>query len=199
LRPAVVAAQAPREALPDLVRDESEAPLIFVSFGTVVDSDLSLLRMVLEALRDLDARLLATTGPNQDPAAVGDQPANVSVVGFIPREDVLGSVLACCAATVTHAGAGTMLRGLAHGLPQLSIPRAGDQFINAAACEKAGAGLTLRPHALTAQAVRAAAERMLSDPGLSSGAARVADEIGGMPPPEKVARILADRFAAAST
>jgi UDP:flavonoid glycosyltransferase YjiC (YdhE family) len=194
MRPAVAGRQVDVEALQPLVRDQAEGPFVFISFGTVVDRGLSLLRSVVEALRDLEVRLLVTTDPRADPAWLGPQPPNVHVAGFIEQEEAFEGLLASCAAAITHGGAGTVLRGLAHGLPQLTMPRAADQVLTAGACERAGVGVMVPPEAAANGAVRAATERVLSDPELGRRAARVGAEIARMPPPEEVTQVLVDRF-----
>ena len=82
---------------------------------------------------------------------------------------------------------------LARGLPQLCLPQAADQFRNAEGGAQAGASLTLRPGAVTGDSVRAAVERLLSDPQLRAGVQRVAAEIERMPSAEEVAAFLAER------
>jgi len=49
-----------------------------------------------------------------------------------------------CRAIVHHGGIGTMAKGLQAGLPQLIVPRAYDQFDNAARAVRLGFGLDLR-------------------------------------------------------
>jgi UDP:flavonoid glycosyltransferase YjiC (YdhE family) len=194
MRPGVAARQIDLAALPALARDQTQSPLVFITFGTVVDKDLSLLRTVVEALRDLDLRLVVTTDPRADPAWLGPQPANVHVAGFVGREEVFAGLLARCAAAVTHGGAGTVLTGLAHGLPQVSMPRTAHQVLTAEACERAGVGVVLPPQAVSKDTIRSATERVLSIPDLSRGAQRMAAEIAQMPPPEQVTQVLVDRF-----
>ena len=46
-----------------------------------------------------------------------------------------------------------MFGALKHGLPQLVIPQGGDQFMNAEACQKAGAALSLAPAEVSAEAI----------------------------------------------
>jgi len=50
-----------------------------------------------------------------------------------------------CAAVISHAGSGTTLAVLAHGLPQRLIPQGTDQFVNADRCVQSGAGHACYP------------------------------------------------------
>lgn len=187
LRP-VAYATGSGDALPDWPAEYSDYPLVYVTFGTAPGA--SPVAMVLEALRDLAARIVVTVGPQGDPAQLGEQPANVRVARYIPQTELLGS----CSAVVSHAGSGTFLGALAQGLPQLCLPSGADQFLNAEACATAGAGLTLMPDDVTPRSVRAAVEQLLGDEQLKSGALSVSKEIARMPRPTEVATILADQF-----
>ena len=100
------------------------------------------------------------------------------------------AVLARCTAVVSHGGSGTFLGALAHGLPQLCLPQAADQFRNAEGGIRSGAALVLAPAETTPDSVRSAVERLLSDPAIRAGAERVAAEITAMPGPDDVVSLL---------
>jgi UDP:flavonoid glycosyltransferase YjiC (YdhE family) len=134
---------------------------------------------------------VATTGPLADPADLGSQPANVRVERFIPQDELLPG----CALVASHAGSGTFLGALAHGLPQLLLPQAADQFLNATAAAQGGVGVVVTPEELTVASVREAALRVLGDASFAERAGRVADEIAAMPTPEEAAAALERRFA----
>ena len=79
-------------------------------------------------------------------------PASVRIAPFLPQ----AAVLPHCRAVVSHAGAGTMLGALCHGLPQLCLPQGTDQPSNTAALLPTGAALALQPDEITAASVAAA-------------------------------------------
>jgi UDP:flavonoid glycosyltransferase YjiC (YdhE family) len=184
LRPVGAAAAAERE-LPPLVTEVSERPLVYVTFGTVFN-DVQPLRAVVEGARGADVRLVVTVGPEADPAALGPQPAHVHVERYLPQDQVLG----LCSAVVSHAGSGTFLAAAASGLPQLCVPQGADQFLNAAACARSGAGIALTTPP-TADEVRTALERLLAEPAFTAAAARLALDVAAMP----TAQDVADRLA----
>ncbi len=190
LRPVTYAADG-EEAVPEWIMRIADEPLVYVTFGTVLSTDVSLLSAVVAALRELPLRVVVTVGPDRDPAVLGEQPANVHVARYIPQSQLIP----LCAAVVSHAGSGVFLAALAHGRPQLCLPQFADQFLNAAVCVRAGAGLALQPENVTAPAIRAAADQLLSDPDLRGAATRIGQEIARMPEPGEVAQIIANRFA----
>jgi hypothetical protein len=169
--------------------DSSEA-LLWVTFGTVWNEDLALFSTAVEAVSALPVHVVVTLGPGHDPGALGEQPSNVEVAAFIPQAELLPR----CAAVVSHAGSGTFLAALAAGAPQVLLPVAADQFLNAEAARAAGVAVALWPDEVSVASVRSATERVLGDPGMREAAGRVRDEIAAMPTPEAVADELARRF-----
>jgi UDP:flavonoid glycosyltransferase YjiC (YdhE family) len=190
LRPETFVTGGDEDLPPWITSGPSTAPLVYVTFGTVFNSNPGLVATVAEALRDLPLRVVVTLGPTGDPEALGAQPENVHVTRYIPQTQLLPH----CTAVVSHAGSGTLLAALGRGLPQLCLPQAADQFGNAAACAGAGAARALLPGAVSVGAVRAEMEAVLSDPGIRAAAERIGGEIRAMPGPAEVAGIIAARF-----
>jgi len=176
----------------DAVGDDSRAPvvagdrpLVYLTFGTVFN-DAALFASAMAGIARLDVDVLVTVGPAADPAALGPVPPNVRVERYIPQT----AVLPHCAAVVSHAGSGTFLATLGVGIPQLCLPQAADQFINARQGAAAGAAITLVPDEASAEAIGDAVVRLLGETGFSAAAARVREEIEGMPSPDAVGAVL---------
>jgi UDP:flavonoid glycosyltransferase YjiC (YdhE family) len=161
--------------------EQASPPIVYVTFGTVFNA-VNVFAPVLDATAVLDATFVVTVGPLSDPAVLGTVPANVMVERYVPQSLLFDR----CAAVVSHAGSGTFLGALAQGLPQVCLPQAADQFVNAAACERIGAGIALAPPAVTADAVAGALRRVLDDPTFRAGAAIAAATIASMPSPDEV-------------
>ena len=167
--------------LPDAFRRLPQPHTVYLTLGTVYSSAESW-RSLLEAVADLPVNVLATTGTTVDPAELGTLPTNVAVERYVPQ----ALVLPACSAVICHAGAGTALGALAHGLPLVLLPMGADQFGNAAAVETAGAGIVLDPQAATPAAIRAALIAVLADDSYRRAARRVADSIAALPSPDEV-------------
>jgi UDP:flavonoid glycosyltransferase YjiC (YdhE family) len=180
-----MAAMAALATLPGAMR-MPEAPLVYLSLGTVLQRP-ELLRTALSALSGLPVRLLVSTGPEGDPALLGPLPPNVHAERFIAQNELLPH----CRLVVSHGGSGTLLAACAHGIPQLVLPQMADQFANANALQRSGAGLALTIGAgQTAYAIREAAEQLLVQPGFAGIAAGLSREIARMPGADTVARLL---------
>jgi MGT family glycosyltransferase len=139
--------------------EDDARPLVVVSLSSTYMAQEHVLERAIEGLGRLDARVLVTTGPAIDPA--GFSPAeNTAVVRSAPHATVFPEA----AAVVTHAGMGTVTRGLVAGVPLVCLPMGRDQFDVAARVVHAGAGIRLRTRA-TPAAIAAAVERAIREPG----------------------------------
>jgi UDP:flavonoid glycosyltransferase YjiC (YdhE family) len=165
-------------------------PLVYVTFGTVFNRDLSLIATVVEGVRALPVQVVVTLGPGRQPGALGDQPSSVHVAEYIPQAELLPR----CAAVVSHAGSGTFLAALAQGLPQLVLPQAADQFLNASAGAQAGVARAIPAGEITAERVREELERVLNDPAIAASAQAMSAEVAAMPSAGDVANDLAQRY-----
>ena len=131
----------PREtpvSLPDWWRG-SDAPLIYMTFGTVL-GHMSIaaetFRMALKAVERTHARVLLTVGRRFDASTLGPVPANVHLEPWIDQARVLDHAdLVVC-----HGGSGTTLAALAAGVPLVIVPLFADQFENARRIAAARAG-----------------------------------------------------------
>ena len=152
-------------------------PLVLVSFSTgpYWDQSSRILR-TLEALSGYDCRVLVTAAAADVPADL--VPDNAAVVARIPHDQVLPDV----AVTITHAGHGTVMASLKHGVPLLCLPNsAADQPILAAQAAALGVGLALDGELASPADIRAATDRLLTDPSYARNARRLAREIAAAP------------------
>jgi MGT family glycosyltransferase len=170
--------------LPARSRSSSTPETVYFSLGTMW-ADVAVVQSVLDALADLPLRVVATLG-NLDAAQLS-APSRVELHTFVPQEEILPDA----SLVIHHAGAGTMFGALAHGLPQLALPQAADNFVNAQMLADAGPGIVLMPGEVTPAAVRHAVERLLDEPGFAHSAQAIAAEIASMPGPDEVATALA--------
>jgi hypothetical protein len=177
MRPAVGAASLPEEAPEWLTGLGVARPLVYLTAGTEAASLLAPWAAALEAVAALDIDVVATTGPMVDQAALGTIPANVRLERFLPQQLLLERA----AVVASHGGAGTVLGAARHGVPQLLFPIAADQWENADAVARAGAGLVCEEARRSASELGEALQRLLTEPGHRRAAQGVADEIAQMP------------------
>ena len=151
--------------------EDDDRPLVVVSFSSTYMAQERVLLRTIQALGDLPARVLVTTGPAVDPASL-TTPSNVAAVRSAPHAEVFPRA----AVVVTHAGMGTVTRALTCGVPLLCLPMGRDQLDIAARVVHAGAGLRLRAGA-SPRAIGGAVKRLLSEPSFREAAHLVGSEM----------------------
>lgn len=164
---------APQAVVTDPVPavEDGAAPLVVVSFSTSDMGQTAVLQRVLDGLASIAARVLVTTGLSVDPRALR-VPANATVVGHVPH----AAVLPRASVVVTHAGMGTVMAALAHGVPLVCMPMGRDQFFNAQRVAELGAGRIVASDA-DGSLIADAVTEVLADATLREGAKRMATDI----------------------
>ncbi|MET0334122.1 MAG: nucleotide disphospho-sugar-binding domain-containing protein, partial [Rhizobacter sp.] len=156
--------------------------LVYLSLGTLLNRP-ELLRTVLAALSGLPLRVVVATGPDVDPEQLQPLPPMVLAQHHVPQAQLLPH----CQIVISHGGAGTVYAAGAHGLPQLVLPQMADQFVQAAALERSGAGLSLLGAEQNLYAIRHAVQRLLGEASFRGTASWLANEIAKMPSTDEVA------------
>jgi MGT family glycosyltransferase len=139
-------------------------PLVVVGLSSTYMRQEGLLERILAGLATLPVHVLATTGPELDPAEVR-APAGIELRRYVPHSGVLPRA----DLVITHAGTGTLMAAAAHGVPSICIPLGRDQPTNATRAADLGIAVALPPdaepghiastvrNALASNALRAAA------------------------------------------
>ena len=104
---------------------------------------------------------LLTVGPEGDPGQFGEQPPNVRIARS-SRKPRCSQLHGGRLHTPDRARCSRHWRAAS---PTSVLPQAADQFQNAEACVRAGAGFAFEPGEVTAPALRAAVERCSTSPG----------------------------------
>lgn len=183
-------------------------PLVLVSFGSVAAGEHlpfypHLYRAAIDALAPLPVRVLVTIGAARDLTALGPLPANVHVEEWVAQDAVLPQT----AAAVIHGGYGSTLGALRHGVPLAVLPLfSSDQFANARAVERAGAGIAVganddgrpvlappRPE-LVAQ-LGPAVEALLGEPSYARVARDIAAAAAALPAVDAAVDVIATAYA----
>jgi UDP:flavonoid glycosyltransferase YjiC (YdhE family) len=161
-------------------------PRVVVTMGTILPGRAASMAAILDGLEQLPVEVVAAVGPDLDPANLGPRPPSTRVVRYVP----ISALLDGASLLVFHAGSGTMLAGLAAGVPLVVLPVAADQPENAERCVAAGVAVELAIDARGADDVHAAAARVLADPSYAAAAERLRDEIAAMPAPAELVPFL---------
>jgi MGT family glycosyltransferase len=162
-------------------------PVTYLTLGTIFNLESGdLFERALAGLRKLPGSVFVTVGSDLDPENVGPQPANVHVHRFVPQSLLLPR----CDLVVSHAGSGSVIGALAHGLPMVLLPMGADQPLNAARAEALGVARVLDAVAATPADIQGAATTALSQPGYRREAELIRDEIRALPGPEHALELI---------
>ena len=178
----------PGDVLPERVVALPSERTVYLTLGTVFNAAAEF-AVPLDALRDLPVNVVLTCGYGAEPEAFEPLPPNVAVEQYVSQ----ALLLPRCSAVVCHAGAGTIIGALAHGVPLVCLPRGADQFGNAEQISRIGAGITLLPNQVSAETIRDATRSVLDDDSYAAAAASVKTEIERLPDPSAVVEELVRR------
>lgn len=168
-----------------VTRSTDDTPTVYFTLGTVYAST-ELMSRVIAALRNVEANAIVTVGRSIDPAMFGPQPDHLRIEHFIPQAELLPRA----DLVVSHAGSGTLMGALAHGLPSILFPMGADQPHNARRCTELGAAVTLDPTTATPDEIRAAVSSVLSSHPHREAAQRIQQEINALPSVEQAVQHL---------
>jgi MGT family glycosyltransferase len=175
--------------LPDWA--ERDGPLVYVTFGSVAGAlppFAGVFRAALDALADLDGRVLMTVGRAVDPDGLGPLPPNARVAQWLPQD----AVLAQAAAALGHGGFGTTTGALVAGVPQVVVPLfSSDQLVNGDHVAAVGAGVAVPRGPEHVAEACAEIPRLLADSAYAAAAGRVAAAFAELPRPAEAVPVLA--------
>jgi UDP:flavonoid glycosyltransferase YjiC (YdhE family) len=159
-------------------RPDATEPAVLVSLSTYAFPGMAgRLQALLDAAGELDARVVATTGPAIDPGDLRAAP-NTELHRFVPHAEVMPAV----SLVVGHGGHGTTMQALAHDVPVLVMPMHPflDQPMVGASVAAAGAGAVVRRSAKPVELVPVLAA-LLADGPHRAAAARLGAAIRALP------------------
>ena len=188
---------------PDIQLHRSEAPiqisrhadqkLIYIAVGTVYAANLEFLRSCLRAFTGDRYQVIMSTGKAIDPALLDPIPHNFTIAQYVPQLAVLRQA----DVFITHGGMSSLSEAIMLHVPMIVTPNTIEQSINAAALERLNAGMYLEPGIQTADTLRAAVEKIFSDPSWSAGIDRLRQsflDAGGVNRAADAIQLLKDNY-----
>jgi len=146
-------------------------PLAVISLSSTFQNQYAAIQSAVDALTGQEVRGLVTLGPALDKDRFR-VPDNVRIVSAAPHSEVFP----LADLVITHAGHGTIMKALAHGLPLVCLPMGRDQNDNAVKVEHHGCGIALSRKAGPGK-IRKAILEVLSDNAYRQSARSFREEI----------------------
>lgn len=180
--------QSGDERMPAWIDELAARPTAYLTLGTSALFNVrpSIFRAFIDGLADESLNLIVAVGRNTDPADIGPTPPNVRIERYIPQTLVFPR----CDLVICHAGSGTVMAALAHGLPLVLVPLGADQPQNARRCADLGVACTLDEKTLNPAGARAAVLDVLVSPSYRAHAEELRAEIETLPTPEQAVTVL---------
>lgn len=169
-----------------------DAPLIYVSLGTIFNDRPDFFRACIHAFGNTSYRVVMAIGKNIRPDAFGLVPENICMAEYLPQLELLPRA----SVFITHGGMNSVSEAAWYGTPMLVAPQVGDQVFIAHQITKLGAGEQMDSHIVTPDQLRADLERVRGNPRYRQGSRKIGDSFraaGGIP------KALADLDAFLST
>jgi zeaxanthin glucosyltransferase len=146
-------------------------PLVYASFGTILNGREEAFEAVASACEPLGVQLVMSAGGRDLPAR--DWPGSAIVVRYAPQLEMLKR----CSLFITHAGLNSVLESLSAGIPMVAVPITNDQPAVAARLQRSGAGKVVPIGRLSTERLRTAITAVLGDETHRVSALRLQSEI----------------------
>lgn len=143
--------------------------LIYISMGTVINDNLKFYKECIKAFGGTEYQVIMSVGKLVNIADLGEIPANITVEPFVDQMAVLEKA----DLFFSHCGMNSASESLYHRVPLVTFPQTSEQGAVATRAEMLGAGVRLKK--VSAEAIRAAAETVLSTPSYRESASALAD------------------------
>lgn len=151
--------------------EKETRPIVLVSLSSTFQNQKPTIDNIIKALSTLDVLGIVTLGPAMENEQFVRHD-NILLLKSAPHNQILPYV----STIITHAGHGTVMRGLSFGKPLICMPFGRDQVDNAALAQHHGAGLKISKNA-SHKKIRIAVKQVLKDENFTTSAVKLAREI----------------------
>jgi len=162
----------------------NDAPLLYLSFGSLGAGDVTLLQRLVAALGKLPYRALVNVGAHKDQYA--DLPPNVIVEGWFPQPSVIPQV----DVVIHHGGNNSFTECLLFGKPAIIMPFAWDGHDNATRVQETGHGFRVNRADWTEAELAAHIDACLHDAALRARVAATSASMRMQDGPARAAQLL---------
>jgi MGT family glycosyltransferase len=162
----------------------NDAPLLYVSFGSLGAGDTDLLKRIIAALGKSRYRALVNVGDYMD--SYDDVPPNVHIAGWYPQPSVIPQV----DAVIHHGGNNSFTECLYFGKPAIVMSYVWDGHDNGMRLQETGHGFRMDRYEWTEDELLAKIEAMLTDPAMTDRLAKISAHMQSKSGAEKAADLL---------
>ena len=147
--------------------------LIYISYGTVVNDDLSFFKMCIDAFKNSPYQVIISLGNRHDASVFSDIPKNIIIKKYVNQLAVLEKA----DVFITHGGMNGISESLYYGVPMVMIPDTFEQRYNVLRVKQSGAGIYLKKVKVTKERLLHAVERVLTEKHFSLSAKKMQENL----------------------
>lgn len=166
-------------------KKNADAPLIYVSFGSLGCGDTRTLQHLIDALGRLPVRVLMNVGGYLE--SYSNVPENIILENWFPQPSVIPQV----DAVIHHGGNNTFTECLYFAKPAIIMPYVWDGHDNATRIHETGHGLKMHRNNWTHDEFARNLQYILTDSGMRQRLAATSASMRRQPGPQKAAALLA--------
>ena len=148
-----------------------DAPLVYVSFGSLGAGDTDLLKRIIAAFAGKPYRVLVNVGDYFD--AYDAPPPNVHLANWYPQPSVIPQT----DAVIHHGGNNSFTECLYFGKPALIMPYVWDGHDNATRVAETGHGLAMHRYDWTDEDLLTAVDTLIGDPAMRDRLGRTSNQM----------------------
>lgn len=164
--------------------EHDDAPLVYVSFGSLGAGDTDLLKRIIAAFAGKPYRVLVNVGDYLD--AYDSPPPNVHLASWYPQPSVIPQV----DAVIHHGGNNSFTECLYFGKPALIMPYVWDGHDNATRVAETDHGLALNRYDWTDEDLLRAVDTLIGDPATRDRLGRTSSQMQEADGPGFAAQLL---------
>jgi MGT family glycosyltransferase len=165
-------------------RKNNDAPLIYVSYGSLGSGDVDLLKRVIAALGKMPVRALVNVGDYMDQYT--EIPENVIIDKWFPQPSVIPLV----DAVIHHGGNNSFTECLYFGKPAIIMPYVWDGHDNATRVQETGHGYKLDRYDWTEEELADKLLGMISDKKMKAKLKKTSKSMRAKHGPTKAAKVI---------
>ncbi len=155
--------------------DDAGLPWVLITLSTSPQfGDLAIVTAALEALKALDVRVLVTLAPEHDLDLLGNIPVNVHLTRYYPHSQVLSQ----CILVISHAGHGSVMKAMIHGIPMVLVPWGRDQPGVAIRAKRLGVATVVPKSQCNGDTVAKAIRQAVEEPQFKENAQILSNRLG---------------------
>lgn len=143
--------------------------VVYISLGTINTKFVDFYKKCMEALHDMDLKVVMAVGTKTDLASFDNIPENFIVRNYMPQLEILKRA----SLFISHGGMNSVTEALYYGVPVIAIPMVNDQYMVARQLSASGAGFSLKMDEITTGDIKNSVDKMLSDKSFHDASSKI--------------------------